>query len=304
VRKEDITVDVVACLIREQFPDWAGLEIRTVALDGWDNTTFRLGDEMSVRLPSHERYVPQIAKEHRWLPVLAEHLPLPIPTPVATGVPACGFPRAWSIYRWLDGEPAALVGVRDLDRLAVDLGDFLTALHRVPIDDGPAPGPHSFDRGGPVAVWDDATRGAINQLEGRIDTSGALEVWEAAVAAPLWTGPDVWVHGDMMPANLIVRDDRLCGVIDFGCSAIGDPACDLTIAWTTFEGSSRTRFMQSVPVDRGAWARARGWALWKAVVALPTLPEDDPRNDGTRFGWRWTAIGVVDQIITAFRAEG
>jgi aminoglycoside phosphotransferase (APT) family kinase protein len=108
----------------------------------------------------------------------------------------------------------------------------------------------------------------------------------------------------MMPANLIVRDDRLCGVIDFGCSAIGDPACDLTIAWTTFEGSSRTRFMQSVPVDRGAWARARGWALWKAVVALPTLPEDDPRNDGTRFGWRWTAIGVVDQIITAFRAEG
>jgi aminoglycoside phosphotransferase (APT) family kinase protein len=304
VHKDDITVDVVACLIRGQFPDWAGLEIRPVELDGWDNTTFRLGDAMSVRLPSHERYVPQIAKEYRWLPVLADHLPLPIPTPMAKGVPACGFPRAWSIYSWLDGEPAALVGVRDLDRLAEDLGDFLTALHRVPVDDGPIAGPHSFDRGGPVAVWDDATRAAINQLEGRIDTSGALEVWDAALAAPLWTGPDVWVHGDMMAANLIVRDDRLCGVIDFGCSAIGDPACDLTLAWTTFEGSSRTRFMQSVPVDRGAWARARGWALWKAVVALPTLPEDDPRNDGTRFGWRWTAIGVVDQIINDFRAGG
>ena len=121
-----------------------------------------------------------------------------------------------------------MVGVRDLDRLAEDLGDFLTALHRVPIDDGPIPGPHSFDRGGPVAVWDDETRAAIKLLEGRIDTSGALEVWEAAVATPLWTGPDVWVHGDMMAANLIVRDDRLCGVIDFGCSATGHPACDLT----------------------------------------------------------------------------
>jgi aminoglycoside phosphotransferase (APT) family kinase protein len=108
----------------------------------------------------------------------------------------------------------------------------------------------------------------------------------------------------MMAANLIVRDDRLCGVIDFGCSAIGDPACDLTLAWTTFEGSSRERFMRTVPVDRGTWARARGWALWKAVVALPTLPEDNPRNDGTRFGWRWTAVGVVDQIIKEFRAEG
>ena len=116
-------------------------------------------------------------------------------------------------------------------------------------------------------------RAAIDQLEGRIDTSDALEVWEAAVATPPWTGPDVWVHGDMMAASLIVRDDRLCGVIDFGCAAIGDPACDLTLAWITFEGSSRTRFMQSIPVDRGTWARARGWALWKAVVALPSCPK-------------------------------
>jgi len=297
-------VDVVACLLRGQFPDWAGLEIRPVELDGWDNTTFRLGDEMTVRLPSHQRYVPQVAKEHRWLPVLAAHLPVPIPTPLAVGDPGCGFPRPWSVYGWLPGDPAALVPVRDLDRLAGDLADFLAALQRAPTDDGPPPGPHSFGRGGPVVMWDGETRGAIEQLDGRIDTAGALAVWEAAVTAPTWTGPGVWVHGDVTPSNLIVRDDRLCGVIDFGCSAIGDPACDLAVAWTVFERSSRARFMRSVPVDRSTWARARGWALWKAVVALPGLPEDDPRNDGSRFGWRWTATGVVDQIIVDFRSAG
>lgn len=288
--------------MREQFPKWAGLAIRPVQLDGWDNTTFRLGDELSVRLPSHERYVPQIAKEHRWLPVLAEHLPLPIPSPVARGEAGCGFPRPWSIYRWLDGESAAVVGVRDLDRFADDIGAFLRALHRVPTDGGPIAGPHSFNRGGPVGVWDEETRAAIAALDGRIDTSGALEVWDAAVTAPAWEGPDVWVHGDVVASNLIVRDDRLCAVIDFGCSAIGDPACDLTLAWTTFEESSRRRFMEAVDVDRATWARARGWALWKAVVALPALADDDPRNDGTRFGWRWTAAGVVDQVVAEFHS--
>jgi aminoglycoside phosphotransferase (APT) family kinase protein len=304
VRKQDITADLVSCLIRAQFPRWVELEVRPVELDGWDNTTFRLGDHLSVRLPSHERYVPQVAKEHRWLPVLAEHLPLPIPTPVAVGAPGCGFPRPWSIYGWLEGEPATLAPVRDLDRLAADLAGFLTALHRVPTEGGPVAGAHSFGRGGPVDVWDEETRRALDQLGGRIHTAGALAVWEAAVSAPPWTGPDVWVHGDVVASNLLVRDDRLCGVIDFGCAAIGDPACDLTMAWTTFEGPSRERFLQSVPVDRATWARARGWALWKAVIALPTLPEDDPRNDGSRFGWRWSATGVVDQVIADLHRRG
>lgn len=301
--KADVTVDIVSCLIREQFPQWADLPVRPVELDGWDNTTFRLGDGMSVRLPSDDTYVLQIDKEHRWLPVLARHLPVPIPTPVARGAPGCEFPRPWSIYRWLDGEAAALAGVRDLDRLADDLAGFLAALHQVPTDGGPVPGPHNYHRGGPIALFDDATRAAIDQLDGRIDTIGVLEVWDAALAST-WKGRDVWVHGDMTASNFLVRDDRVCGVIDFGCSAVGDPACDLTPAWTTFEGSSRRRFMQTVPVDGAAWARARGWALWKAVKALPTLPDDHPRNKGTRFGWRWTARGVIDQLITDVRSAG
>lgn len=302
MRRQDIDVELAECLIHAQFPQWAHLPVRPVDLDGWDNTTFRLGDDMSMRLPSHEQYVPQIAKEHRWLPLLRGHLPFPIPRPITRGAPGCGYPHPWSVYRWLNGDPAALAGVRDLDRFAADIATFLAALHRAPVDHGPPPGPHSFGRGGPVTVWDEQTRGAILRLGDRIDTGGALAVWEAAVDAPPWPGPDVWVHGDVVPSNLLVRDDRLCGVIDFGCSAVGDPACDLTMAWTVFEGSSRRRFTDAVSVDPGTWARARGWALWKAVVALPTLPETDPRNDGTRFGWRWPATGVVEQIIEEFRA--
>ncbi len=302
MRKDDITADVVWCLVREQFPQWADLEIRPVDLDGWDNTTFRLGDDMSVRLPSDDSYVAQIDKEHRWLPMLASRLPCPIPVPLAKGDPGCGFPRPWSIYGWIDGQPAALTPVRDLEQFAEDLAGFLTALQQVPAADGPRAGPHSFGRGGPVSVWDDETGAALDYLGERIDIRGAREVWDAALASS-WAGPDVWVHGDMTPSNFLVDNDRLCGVIDFGCSAVGDPACDLTLAWTVFDGGCRRRFMGAVAVDDDTWARARGWALWKAVVALPTQPEDDPRNNRSRYGWRWTALGVIDQIITEFRSR-
>jgi len=301
VQKQDITVDVVSCLIAEQFPQWADLTIRPVALDGWDNTTFRLGDDKSVRLPSHKVYVPQIDKEHRWLPRLAPHLPLPIPQPIAKGSPGCGFPAAWSIYGWLEGEPAAVTGVVDHDRLADDLAAFLVALRNAPTAGGPPPGPHSFNRGGPVSVWDEQTRSTIELLADQVDADGALAVWEAATDSA-WSGPDVWTHGDVSGSNFLMTDDRLVGVIDFGCAAVGDPACDLTPAWTLFEGSSRRRFVEALGYDEGTWARARGWALWKALIAIAGRPVGDPGRTGTRFGWRWDAEGVVAQVIADFRA--
>ncbi|MHB1783999.1 MAG: aminoglycoside phosphotransferase family protein [Acidimicrobiales bacterium] len=302
MHKADITAGVVSCLISTQFPNWAGLEVRPVALDGWDNTTFRLGDDKSVRLPSHEECVPQIDKEHRWLPVLAGQLPVQIPRPIAKGRPGCGFPRPWSVYGWLEGEPAAVAGVLDHDRLADDLGHFLAALQRAGTDGGPPPGPHSFNRGGPVSVWDDEVRSTIDLLAEEIDVDGALGVWDAALAED-WSGPDVWVHGDVTGSNLLLRDDRLCGVIDFGGAAVGDPACDLTAAWTMFERTSRERFMASLPLDHATWARARGWALWKALIEIPGRPLDNPGRTGARFGWRWDAAGVVGHVIADFRTS-
>ncbi len=147
-----------------------------------------------------------------------------------------------------------------------------------------------------MSAWDEQTRSAIDQLADEIDVESALKVWDAALAADR-RGPAVWVHGDVTGSNLLVLEDRLSGVIDFGCSAVGDPACDLTAAWTMFEGSSRERFMRALPFDAGTWARARGWALWKAVINIPGRPADDPRRTGTLWGWRRDALGVVRQVV-------
>ena len=243
----------------------------------------------------------QIDKEHRWLPSLAPRLPLPIPRPLSKGQPGCGFPSPWSIYRWIEGEPAAISGVRDHDRLADDLAAFLVALRAISPYGGPRAGAHSFNRGGPVTAWDEQTRSIIDLLGADIDTDGALAVWEAATATS-WSGPYVWVHGDVTGSNFLMVDDQLCGVIDFGCAAVGDPACDLTPAWTMFEGPSRRRFVDALGYDTDTWHRARGWALWKALIDMPGRPADDPGRSGTRFGWRWNADTVVSQVIADHQA--
>ena len=261
------TADNVSRLVASQFPQWANLPVREVSLQGWDNRTFRLGDELSVRLPSAAGYVPQIEKEHRWLPRLAPCLPLPIPVPLAKGQPAQGYPSEWSIYRWLPGEPVATACIPDLTRFASDLASFLGALYRIDPDGGPIAGPHSFYRGGPLSTYDAETRRSIDALRDEIDANLATAIWEEALAAT-WQEPPVWVHGDVAVANLLVQDGRLSAVIDFGCSAVGDPACDTVIAWTFFSGSSREAFRNKLPVEPGAWTRGRGWALWKALILI------------------------------------
>jgi len=267
----------VSALIEMQFPQWAGLPVTAVDADGWDNATFRLGDEMSVRLPSAEEYVPAVEKEQRWLPVLARQLPLPIPEPLAVGVPGCGFPWPWSVYRWIDGALVTEQTVRDLPQFAADLADFLAALYRIDPAGGPPPGAHNFFRGGPLAVYDGETREALDALKGHIDTVLAAEVWQAALEAA-WQGPPVWFHGDVQPDNLLAKDGRLSAVIDFGTCGVGDPACDTTIAWTFLRGQSSRVLKERLPVDRATWARGRGWAIWKAMKVLVGALDDDPQD--------------------------
>jgi aminoglycoside phosphotransferase (APT) family kinase protein len=170
--------------------------------------------------------VPQVAKEHRWLPALARALPLPIPQPVAMGRPDEVFPRPWSVYRWIEGEPAATARVTDLTVFAEDLTAFLRALFAIDASDGPPAGQHSWFRGGPLTVWDGQTRQLIRVFAGRIDAGAATRVWETALASG-WDRPPVWVHGDVTASNLLVADGKLHAVIDFGGAAVGDPACDL-----------------------------------------------------------------------------
>ena len=295
VEKRDITAELVARMVASQFPQWAGLPVRPVEVDGWDNATFRLGEHMSVRLPRSEAYVGAVEKENRWLPVLAPQLPLPIPEPLAQGKPGCGFPRPWSVCRWIDGRTAMSAPVASLTEFAADLAGFLAALYRVDPAGGPAPGQHNWYRGGSPGYYDDEARAALAALDGHIDTALAAEVWAAALAAP-WDGPPVWFHGDAQPGNLLLdASGRLSAVIDFGTCGVGDPACDTTIAWTFLFGDSRRVFREHLPADEATWTRGRGWGIWKAMIVLADELHSDPASaEVTR--------SVIEAILADHRA--
>ncbi|HET6739773.1 MAG TPA: aminoglycoside phosphotransferase family protein [Kribbella sp.] len=267
-----IDADLVRRLIAEQFPQWADLPVTPVKVDGWDNRTYRLGSDLTARLPTHASYVAAVDKEHRWLPVLAPHLPLEIPEAVAKGAPGAGYPHPWAVRRWITGRTATTESVEDLDEFARTIAEFILALQSIDASDGPVAGAHSFFRGAALTNYHDETVEALTALKDRIDAGAAQDVWDAALAAS-WDRPPVWFHGDIASGNLLVRDGRLAAVIDFGTSGVGDPACDLVIAYTFFSGSSRSAFRDAVQQDDAMWARARGWALWKALITedLPVI---------------------------------
>lgn len=272
---ERVTVEAehVRRLVAEQFPRWAGLPIEPVANGGWDNQTFHLGADMVVRLPSAAEYALAVEKEHRWLPVLAPHLPLPIPVPLAKGEPSAEYPHPWSVYRWLDGTTATVDRIADPVRFAIDLADFLTALHSVDSADGPRPGIHNWFRGGPLRTYDKNTQRALEELDGHVDVALAREIWSSALDAR-WDGADRWFHGDIAEGNLLLHEGQLAAVIDFGTCGVGDPACDLAIAWTLLSADGRQAFRDRLSVDAGTWARGRGWALWKVLATFRQTYQD------------------------------
>ncbi|HEV7649970.1 MAG TPA: aminoglycoside phosphotransferase family protein [Actinophytocola sp.] len=269
-----IDAALVKRLIRAQFPRWADLPVTPVEFDGWDNRTYRLGDDKTVRLPTAAGYVPAVAKENEWLPRLAAALPVAVPAVLGAGVPGEGYPFPWSVRGWLPGVTADRARIDDPVRFAGEVAGFVAALQRCDARGGPAAGEHSWFRGSPLAHYDEETRRCLGQLDGRVDGKAAA-VWDAALGAE-WLGAPVWFHGDVAAGNLLVRDGRLAAVIDFGTSGVGDPACDLVIAWTLFSGASRAAFRRAVGQDGGTWARARGWALWKALLTLTGCIDTDP----------------------------
>ncbi|MFG1800511.1 aminoglycoside phosphotransferase family protein [Micromonospora carbonacea] len=272
---ERIAVDVgqVRRLVAAQFPHWADLPVEPVAHGGWDNWTFHLGTTMSVRLPSAPEYAEAVAKEHRWLPVLAPRLPLPVPTPLAQGGPGEGYPYAWSVYRWLDGETARADRIGDPVRFALDLAGFVVALQGVDTADGPRPGRHNWYRGGTLRTYAGKADRAFTALDGRIDVGLAGEIWRRALDAR-WDGAERWFHGDLAQGNLLLDDGHLAAVIDFGTCGVGDPSCDLAVAWTLLTAEGREAFRERLAVDDAAWARGRGWALWKTLVSYANAPDE------------------------------
>ena len=271
-----VSTEQVRALVGSQFPQWAGLNIRPVELSGWDNRSFRLGNEMLIRMPSAARYVAQVEKEHRWLPALAPLLPFPISAPLALGQPGQGYPFRWSVYRWLEGEPLARGLDRvDLSTIAVDVAAFLRALHGVDASDGPPAGAHNFHRGGSLSVYDGEAKASAVRLADEVDQALAMEIWQLALSSH-WRKQGVWVHGDIAEGNLLVKDGRLSAVIDFGSSGVGDPSSDLILAWNVLDAESRAVFRQALELDEATWQRGRGWALWKAFIVLDA---ERGRND-------------------------
>lgn len=257
-------------LIFEQFPKWSNLAIKPVPIGGHDNRTFRLGDEMLIRMPSAEEYKEKVVKEHKWLPVLAPHLSLSIPSPIALGKPSAHYPWNWSIYRWIEGNSANEIAIEDIDleQVALGIADFLKQLHEIETRDAPVPGSHNFFRGDSPLVYDAETRAAIAKL----GDNEAIAVWEKAISSN-WQQDPVWIHGDLASGNIILQDGKLSAVIDFSGICVGDPACDLVIAWTFLKGRSRQIFKENMNLDANTWARARGWALWKALITLVALDD-------------------------------
>lgn len=235
----DVDISVVFRLLTRQFPQWAGLPLKPVRPLGTDNALFRLGDEMVVRLPRRQRTSETLEKELQWLPTLAPHLPLAIPIPQGKGTPAEGYPFPWSVYTSVKGENATVEPVTDLHQLAMDLARFLAAFERVDAAGGPTPGEHNFFRGVPLRRRDEMTRTAIACLGRAIDSEAVTAAWEAALRAPEWGRSPVWIHGDLDRRNILVEQGRLCGVIDFGCLGVGDPACDVMAAWKLLSPEAR-----------------------------------------------------------------
>lgn len=270
-----VTIDenLVRELVAGQFPQWSDLPVTAVERQGWDNRTFRLGAELTVRLPSAEGYVAGVAKEDRWLPALAPVLPFPVPAPVAVGAPANGYPFPWSVRRWLPGTALDTGVAVDRTALATDLAGFVTALWAAPADGGPSAGTHSFYRGCHPNLYADEVEAALEKWAGSVDVAACRTIWAEAGGSE-WKPAPVWFHGDIAAGNLLVSDHgRLCAVIDFGTSGVGDPACDLAVAWTYFRGAERQVFRAATGLDDDAWRRARAWVLWKSLITLGDGPD-------------------------------
>lgn len=256
-------------LIAEQFPEYAHLPITSVEKQGHDNRTYRLGSDMLIRMPTAESYALKAPKENELLPKLAPYLSVSIPVPIKIGSPCKKYPYPFSIYKWLEGTSINLLSLNDemFKQLAFDLANFLKELQSIRDVEGPLPGQHNWWRGDHVSVYDKGAREQIAKLDGLIDTDKAINLWGRACKTR-WDKPPVWTHGDFTIGNMLLQDGKLFAIIDFGGLALGDPACDLVIAWTYLKEKARDIFIREMALDENTWLRAKAWALWKATFEL------------------------------------
>lgn len=274
----------VECLVASQFPRWASLPVRAVRSVGTVNAVFRLGPRLCVRLPRVPAWAESLDRELRWLPVLAPHLPLPVPEVVARGEPGCGYPLRWAVLRWIDGRTYDDAVVVDEPTTARVLAGFVAALRRIDATGAPVAGRR------PLAELDAETRAALGSAGDLLDAGAAMAAWDRAVGGPAWTGRPVWIHGDLLRPNLLVRAGRLAAVLDFGGAGGGDPATDLLAGWSVFGPAGRAALRRALDADDPTWTRARGIALHQAALLVPAYRESNP-------GLTALALRTIEQVV-------
>jgi aminoglycoside phosphotransferase (APT) family kinase protein len=263
--------DTVRALLEDQFPNWADRRLLRIADSGTDNAIYRLGDDLGIRLPRIHWAKAQIEKECRWLPNLAADLPTPVPVPLAEGRPGHGYPFPWLVYPWLGGTSLDRATVDNWDVVAEGVAEFVLALEQV----SPVGGPPPTRRGSPMAQYDEAVQSGIGRLDGVIDVERARHVWQSALEAGDWTGDPVWVHGDLLPGNILIGKNRLSGIIDWSGAGVGDPACDAMLAWS-LPPDARRLYRSTLELDDATWARARGWVVEQTVFYIPYYAKSLP----------------------------
>ena len=272
----EVTLDLARELVAAQFPDFSSLSIEPVASGGTDNAIFRLGTDHNLRFPKRADAVSQVEKEQAWLPRLVP-LPLRIPKPIKQGAPSERYPHPWSIYDWCPGAPLFETSPSDWTEMIDRLTAFLQALQSKETIGAPRSGPQNHYRGVDLGKRDRLTRGAIEGLADLYDAEAMIREWETSLAAPKHAAEPVWLHGDLQGGNLLVENGQLVAVIDFGLSGVGDPACDLIVAWSVCRGTVRDQFRRKMGCDAATWQRGKGWALSVAVIALDYYRDRNPQ---------------------------
>lgn len=271
---------LVAQLITEQFPELSTLPISKLNSTGTENAVYRLGECALIRLPTTDGAAKQVDKEQLWLPKFAKaDLPLAIPRLLAAGTSSDNYPYPWSIYKWLKGKPATTERITDIRHAAELLGHFVLKLQAIESTDGPPPGEHNFFRGVALAERDDMMQDSLKRLHAEgFDTTAISRVWDDAVTAPPWNASSVWIHGDLADSNMLAKKRNYSGhrelsaVIDFGGTAVGDPACDLLVGWDVL-ARERDTFFNTIQPDDATILRGRGWALSTAAISLVRFPD-------------------------------
>lgn len=286
MHEDELEIDeaLVRRLLVDQFPQWAELPLRRVEPRGTVNAIYRLGGGLSVRLPRLNGPTEPGSKEFEWLPRVAPLVPLDVPVPVAQGHPNGEYPWFWEVHAWVEGE---MVPVEQIDAIqaARDLATFVGALQRVDPTEAPR------GRGIPLAERNKEVQYWLARFQG--DPAVGRE-WERALTAPPWDGPPVWHHGDLDARNWLVRDGRISGVIDWGAMGVGDPACDVMVAWKLHSAEARDAFRRALPTDDATWERARGWALSQAVAILAYYT---PANNPTLYheAEEWLSLTLAER---------